>query len=237
MLITTLGTSHGDATYCRFNTSTLIEAGDASYLIDAGAPVDALMTRKGKSFDKLRAVFITHMHDDHAGGLTCLIKAIVKYAEKDRQPALFYLPEEGADEALTGWLRALHMHQRSSCGPILFRPVRSGALYDDRIARVTAYPTRHMNGIGKSYAYLFEAEGKKVLLSGDVNRDFTDFPVLPFKIDLCLCEATHYPPQAALPVFQKCDIDRLCFYHVHNPWHGAGEQHLLDFYASLPASA
>ena len=48
MRITTLGTSHGDPTYCRFNSSNLIEIAEASYLIDAGAPVDALLVRAAK---------------------------------------------------------------------------------------------------------------------------------------------------------------------------------------------
>jgi hypothetical protein len=36
MLITTLGTSHGDHTYCRFSSSTLFEIWENIYLIDAG---------------------------------------------------------------------------------------------------------------------------------------------------------------------------------------------------------
>ena len=42
MRITTQGTSHGNHTYNRFNSSTLVEVDDVSYLIDAGAPANGL---------------------------------------------------------------------------------------------------------------------------------------------------------------------------------------------------
>ena len=68
MKITTLGTSHGDATYCRFNSSTLYESAGNLYLIDCGEPADALLIRANKETWKLKAIFITHMHVDHMKG-------------------------------------------------------------------------------------------------------------------------------------------------------------------------
>ena len=65
MKIITLGTSHGDPTVTRFNSSTLFRTGTADYLIDAGSPVNALMIRRNIPLSALRAVFITHQHEDH----------------------------------------------------------------------------------------------------------------------------------------------------------------------------
>ena len=77
--IHTLGTSHGDSTFSRFNTSTAYETCGVLYLVDAGAPVEALLRRKGLLAKDIRGIFITHMHDDHAGGLTGMIKQVSKY--------------------------------------------------------------------------------------------------------------------------------------------------------------
>ena len=84
MKITTLGTSHGDSTYCRFNSSTLYEVNGASYLVDCGSPCEALLCRKGKDNSKIRAIFCTHMHDDHVGGVTEMIKILEKYPKPDQ---------------------------------------------------------------------------------------------------------------------------------------------------------
>ncbi len=108
MLITTLGTSHGDHTYCRFNSSTLVEVAGRSYLVDAGAPVEALMIRAGKAFAELKAVFVTHMHGDHVFGLPGLIKALIKQGKPGQHTDVF-LPEAEALPALESWLQAARL--------------------------------------------------------------------------------------------------------------------------------
>ena len=109
MRIITLGTSHGDTTPMRFNSSVAYETVDGRlYLIDAGAPVEALLRRQGFRLYDLRAVFISHMHDDHAGGLTGLMKQTIKYPKDRPYPLPVYLPEEAAIEPLKLWFAAVH---------------------------------------------------------------------------------------------------------------------------------
>ena len=93
--IITLGTSHGDPTYERFNTSTLIEIpGYGGILIDAGTPVLGLMIRHGFPLEQLKTVFLTHMHQDHFGGLPDIVKFWVKrFRDKNLQ---IFLPEAAA---------------------------------------------------------------------------------------------------------------------------------------------
>ena len=235
MKITTLGTSHGDHTYCRFNSSTLIEIAERSYLVDSGEPVNGLMIRAGKPVHLLRAVFVTHMHEDHVGGLPDLIKALIKRPHEGQETRVF-LPETGAPEALATWVAAMHVVWPS---PLVGLQVTApGQIFDDGVLRVQAVGTAHMEGYGvPSFGYVLEAEGKRVVFTGDLKGDFSDFPAVAREepSDLCFCEATHYPPETAAPILTRCPIARLVFTHVHDPWHGAdGEQRLRALYADLP---
>ena len=121
MIITTLGTSHGNPTYCRFNTATLFELSDRLYLVDCGEAAHALMIRAGKAPERLKGVFVTHMHQDHVGGVASLCKWLVKYAQLGPEVAVF-LPEAAAIRPLGAWLRAMHVKWPSSAVSVQVTP-------------------------------------------------------------------------------------------------------------------
>jgi len=233
MLITTLGTSHGDHTQSRFNSSTLFETGNNAYLVDAGAPVEALLIRAGKQFKNLKAVFVTHMHNDHVGGLAGLIKAFIKYPE-DGQYAHMYLSEQAGVKGLSEWLKAQHLPYPSD----LYRlhTTVEGPVFSDETLSVRAVRTHHFDF--PSYAYILEAHGKRIVHTGDLAADFSDFPeiVREERCDLCICESTHFDMKAALDVLKTCPIEKLIFSHVANRWHGDGEKQLIELLKDMPFS-
>ena len=198
MRIITQGTSHGNHTYNRFNSSTLVEVEDVSYLIDAGAPANGLMIRANKEFHKLQAVFITHMHEDHTGGLPGVIKTLLKKPQDD-QHTMVLLPEENAISPLEGWLKAMHLK----------------------------WP---------SFSFILDRFRKRVVFTGDLSHDFSDFPLIARRetSDICVCEMTHFSPETALPILKECPIKHLIFNHIHDPWHGKGEATLKEIFKSLP---
>ena len=222
MKITTLGTSHGDPTMTRYQTSTLVETQGRCYLIDAGEPANAHLVRRGLSASRLSAVFITHMHIDHTGSLPVLIEQSTKYRHRYPDNHLsVQLPENEAVEPLLGWVRA-------NCGRTKFEDLtvecyRDHGGYDDGFLRMTPFPTRHVppraDGSPRSHSLLVEAEGKRVLFTGDLSSDFSDFPVSAADgCDAVFSELTHYPLEKAVPVLQTVHPKRLVFYHVHNPY-------------------
>ena len=252
MKVITLGTSHGNSTFCRFNTSTMYQTSDGSlYLIDAGAPVEALIRRAGYDVQNIRATFITHLHDDHAGGLSGLIKQITKYPSKRAiGPMPLFLPEESAISALKGWIFAVHEPADS---PLIdYRAVVDGVIYEDDNIQVTSHRTQHLRTKGRcegdpcSFAYeiYFKGEGKRVLHTGDLTADLHDFPTVLFDkdFDLCVCEATHYPPELGAQVLGRGRMKNLLFIHIYDRWHKIvgpawqmtdGESELLSYYRGL----
>lgn len=252
MRIYTLGTGHGDSSFCRFNSSTVYETNDGVlYLVDAGAPCEALIRRKGLLIKDLRAVFITHMHDDHAGGLSGLIKQLTKYGKDRNETFTLFLPEKTAIEPLKNWVLALH--ENANANFIEYKSVDDGIIYDDDNLTVTAIRTAHLRTKGRtegepcSFAYVlfFKKENKTILHTGDLWMDFSDFPKIAMEkeFDLCLCEATHYNPATALDLLEKSKFKKLIFIHVSDKWHVRiypgwqvenGEKQLLDICKTVP---
>lgn len=237
MQITTLGTSHGSPTYSRFSSSTLIETGDRAYLVDAGSPVHALLVRAGKTMDPLRAVFVTHMHEDHVGGLPGLCKHFIKERHDPRSSLRVLLPDQRACGPLDAWCRAMCFDWPNAA--VSLEVTDAGQVYADDCTTVRAERTRHMVKVdgASSFAYAICAEGQRVVFTGDLSADFTDFPALARDepCDMCVCEATHYDFHAAASVLKDAPIRRLVLNHVHDPWHGPdGERQLIHIMRDLP---
>ena len=238
MLIKTLGTSHGDPTDIRFNSSTLYEIGGSMYLVDCGEPCDALMMRGGRKPHFVRAVFVTHMHDDHVSGLSALCKEKNKYMSDF--PMLVMLPEEEAIAGFKAFVDATHI--RHTGGKVEFDYIKPNTLtYDDGNIKVTSYRTNHVNhGQFPSFSYIIEGDGKRALHTGDLECDFSDFPQIALEedFDVCVCELTHYDFEKAIPTFQKCRFKKLIFSHIGNNWHGKeNEEKLAELCKQLPYPA
>lgn len=211
MKITFLGTSHGIPMADRFCSSTMIETGGRVYLIDCGAPVADLLIRRGIPFSAIRAVFITHLHDDHTGGLPALC-SLSNWAFKDTDYDVF-LPEEAGITALRNYVET--MDKQPLCGRIRLNTYTPGVIYaDDRIT-VTAIATMHMQPY-PSNAFVLEAEGKRLIFTGDLHGgDAADFPKIAKEepSDLIVCEGAHFDIETILPITTACPTKRVWFHH------------------------
>lgn len=189
----------------------MIEVGERRYFIDMGTQsIEQLITRR-MAPNSVKGIFFTHMHGDHTNGLISFVDLCTWYF-KDVDPAIF-LPEpvEDATAAMAAWLKC----NGTVMKPFRFTPVKEGLLYEDEAIKVTAFRTKHNQ---MSHAYLVEAEGKRVLFSGDLchKGPQEDFPVSVFDepLDLAVCEVAHFPATKYLPLFEnQPNLKKLCFNH------------------------
>ena len=236
--IVTLGTSHGDPTYLRFNTSSLLDIpGFGGILIDAGTPVLGLLRRKDYPLENLRAVFITHMHQDHFGGLPDILKYWVKRMPPELQLKIF-LPEADAMETIFAFTELAHRPIARSSFEI--NEIAAGALALSEDVELEAIRTDHFSNENRDYpswALKFSAAGKTVLFTGDLSRDFHDYPVNT-PADMAFCELTHYALDKALPVLEKERLGKMVFTHVGDEWHGCdAENRFAEMVKNLPYPA
>lgn len=209
MRIVFFGTSHGVPEPHKKCSSTMIEVGSCRYLIDMGTQaIEELITRNIPP-ESVKGIFITHMHGDHTNGLLSFLD-LSSWYYKNICPHIF-LPDpiENTVSAIAAWLKCNSVTLKD----FPFTAVKEGLLYEDAAIRVTAYRTRHNQ---MSHAFLIEAEGKRILFTGDLGGPSIDFPVcvLQKPLDLAVCECAHFTDLSYLPLFQDCkNLKKVCFNH------------------------
>ena len=99
-----------------------------------------------------------------------------------------------------------------------FRPeqklalVGEGTIFDDGNFKVTAFATQHCRN---SHAFLIEAEGKRVLCSGDLRHPAIDFPPVD-TLDAAILEAAHFNVIEYTDVLKSKSVKSVYINHYGN---------------------
>ena len=224
MRISFLGTSHGLPEPNRQCSCVMLEISGQYYFVDMGMlAINELITR-GIPVDAVKGVFITHMHGDHTNGLPGFVDLLTWYY-KTANPT-FCIPQQEGIDALKKWVTTTV--QMNAIREFNFVTVHPGVVYEDNLVKVTAIPTRHCD---RSFAYLIEAEGKRLLFTGDLKHPSEDFPdvVKQMPLDVVVCEAAHFSPANYLPIFQQGDIKTIFITHYAPKFIGPVLQLRADF--------
>ena len=175
MKITFVGTSHGIPEIGRKTSSTMLECGESVYFVDGGcSPADAMIDR-GISFKQLRAVFTTHAHGDHTGGLLSLIDLLNWCYTSSK--CEFYLTSEKMPEAIERFADAAGNALAKDRVKLLI--AKEGKVYEDENVKVEYIPTKHMKEPFHSYAIMVTEGEKRALFSGDLSKGLAGKPFNP----------------------------------------------------------
>lgn len=208
MRIKFLGTSSGSCRAGRRCSCTMIQIGKKRYVIDMGILINEDLEDLGLTVNDISAVFITHMHSDHTDGLL----SFLRYRPLGTKTVFLPPPADKTIEAIKLWFEC--NYDKRSLLNINFNEITEGEIYDDGTLKVTAYRTRHSE---YSYSFLLEAEGKRVLFTGDMTRNpETDFAygALEGGLDLAVCELGHFPAYKYAEVFKDKVPKKIYINHI-----------------------
>jgi len=198
MLLHIFGTCSGTEPYPgRHHCAFAIEHNKRLYWFDAGEGCAYTAHVMGVDLLRLRKVVISHPHIDHVGGLANLLWTVRKLIKVQKR-----LPGHRIELLLPDlriWDGVSFLSGMGS--EIAVREYADGLLYDDDGFRVTALHNRHLLHMPgqpwRSFGFLIECEGRRVVYSGDT-KGMEDFAPLMDGCDLLLMETGHHhPPEVA----------------------------------------
>lgn len=206
------------------HTCLAIETETGLYFIDAGELGAYTAHLNGVDLLKTRTVFITHSHMDHVGGLGNLLwyirKLCVAKKTKTNTPNIdIVAPEKDVFDATMMLLKNTegdfvcdHSHTFIKTDESLSYCSCDGEL------KATAVHTDHLdkrNGEYRSYAYITECEGKKLMFMGDMRLEDIKRAVPDSGVDALFVETGHYPVETVAQTVKDADkkIGHLFFVH------------------------
>ena len=171
--VTLLGTGTPQPIMERFGASILVQAGSEILLFDAGRGCLQRLLQINMSYDKINALFLTHLHSDHIVGLPDLW--LTGWLISRRVTPLNVFGPTGTAEMMNYLRKAfafdikmrIEDDRRSEEGSkFLVKEIQQGVVYEKNGVKVTAFEVDHYP-IVPAFGYRVEYNGHSVTLSGD----------------------------------------------------------------------
>lgn len=185
-----IGSGDAMGTGGRFNTCFRLEHSAGSVLIDFGASSMVALRHHGVDPNSIDAIFITHLHGDHFGGLPFFLLDAQLYSRR-RQPLIIAGPY-GLEERLMQLREVLF--PGSSDVTLKFGldiiEIAPGETRDIAGVTLSAFPMRHPCG-APPLGLRIAADGKSVAYTGDTEWT-DDILALSNNVDLFIIECLGY---------------------------------------------
>jgi ribonuclease BN (tRNA processing enzyme) len=169
----TLGTGGPNPDPSRQGPATAVTVGERLFLFDAGTGVERQLRAAGLPVSGPTALFITHLHSDHTLGLADLI--LTSWVMRRTRPFTIYGPHGTATmvrHLLAAYAEDIAIrtdgleHEVRGGEQVNVQEIRPGVIFDSGGVRIRAIPVPH-GSWREAYAYLVEAPGRRILISGD----------------------------------------------------------------------
>lgn len=220
--LTCLGVGDGWTCADRRHASFLYRFGDTTLLVDCGEPVDGSLRAHGVSADAVDHILISHLHSDHIGGFFMLMQGLWLQGRQKKLP--IHMPS-GAIKPLREMLRTVFIFDELLNFPVKFLPLQSGKSFAAGDARVTAFPTTHLDGFRSrfqkkypvdfsAFSFLFQSNHLRVAHSADLGKPDDLDPLLEKPLDLLVCELAHFSPEDLFLYLRGRQIKRIVFMHL-----------------------
>lgn len=166
-----LGTGDAFGSGGRFQTCMYVESEESRFLIDFGASSLIAMKRQGVSTSDIDAIFLSHLHGDHFGGLPFLFLNEQLVSKRTRPLTIAGPPglEKRVYEAMEAFFPGSSRMQRKFA--VDFVELETRTPVEVGKVRATSFPVVHPSG-SPSLALRIECGGKVIAYSGDT--EWTD---------------------------------------------------------------
>jgi ribonuclease BN (tRNA processing enzyme) len=236
MRVTVLGTASGLPARERYGQTVVVTVGEdpRHYLLDAGDGASSLLFRSGFEHSRVRGVFISHMHGDHHGGLVQVMKTSMHVMKREELTVL--APGEGI-APLQAYLHASYLFPDWLTYPVHWvslaeapgQPLEWGegvtltAYANDHLAYARQKLANESGARGRtfeSYSAVLEAEGKRMVYSGNLNGPRGTDELAPFvePCDLLITELAHVDPVELGRFLAGRAIRHTVVTHFHPRW-------------------
>jgi ribonuclease Z len=171
--VTLLGTGTPQPIMERFGPSILVQAGGQSLLFDAGRGCLQRLRQINLTYDKINALFITHLHSDHIVGLPDLW--LTGWLLSGRKVPLDVFGPVGTADMIRYLQMAFVFDIKIREGDdkaaekgskFLVSEIQQGLIYDREGVKVIAFEVDHYPVV-PAFGYRIEYNGRSVVLSGD----------------------------------------------------------------------